>query len=296
MTRETKIGLLVGLAFIIVIGILLSDHFRSTMEPPQAALASAASMVREAVTSPGTANPPIVIVAPNDAPPKQEVPTRDELNPTPSPVIPSVRIDPQNPRQTSTESQEDQTTTVTPPIPNDSLNNAAQQHGEELVQATPDGRPVDNDQSTPPPTVSLQNYVAQSGDSVSRLAAKYMGGNTRANRQAIIEANPSLQDDPDRVIVGETYVIPSKVAASTPADNSTTDAPAPTQTNTGSAAVYTVQPGDSLWRIANDELGDPDSIDAIKELNADVLRGKNHDVLFPGMRLRLPAKPVATAS
>ena len=34
MTRETKIGLLVGLAFIIVIGILLSDHMTSTTQPP----------------------------------------------------------------------------------------------------------------------------------------------------------------------------------------------------------------------------------------------------------------------
>src|SRR4051812_15462959 len=38
MTRETKIGLLVGLAFIIVIGILLSDHFTSATQPHQAAL------------------------------------------------------------------------------------------------------------------------------------------------------------------------------------------------------------------------------------------------------------------
>ena len=35
MTRETKIGLLVGLAFIIVIGILLSDHLTSSTEPPK---------------------------------------------------------------------------------------------------------------------------------------------------------------------------------------------------------------------------------------------------------------------
>ena len=38
MTRETKISLLVGLAFIIVIGILLSDHFRATQELPPAVL------------------------------------------------------------------------------------------------------------------------------------------------------------------------------------------------------------------------------------------------------------------
>ena len=36
MTRETKIGLLVGLAFIIVIGILLSDHLTTRGELPAA--------------------------------------------------------------------------------------------------------------------------------------------------------------------------------------------------------------------------------------------------------------------
>jgi hypothetical protein len=123
MTRETKIGLLVGLAFIIVVGILLSDYLRSTGEPPQAALANAASAVRDAINSPGTNNPPITIVAPHDAPPQQQVPTRDELNPAPSPVIPMERTPAQqetdaNPLQ----AQPDQTVTSTPTAPtNDSL-------------------------------------------------------------------------------------------------------------------------------------------------------------------------------
>ena len=52
MTRETKIGLLVGLAFIIVIGILLSDHMTSTTQPPQAMLVDAAPNVRESVVAP----------------------------------------------------------------------------------------------------------------------------------------------------------------------------------------------------------------------------------------------------
>ena len=36
MTRETKIGLLVGLAFIIMIGILLGDHISSSTDPVRA--------------------------------------------------------------------------------------------------------------------------------------------------------------------------------------------------------------------------------------------------------------------
>ena len=53
MTRETKIGLLVGLAFIIVIGILLSEHVSSTNEPQTAALGGAGANVRDGVMTPG---------------------------------------------------------------------------------------------------------------------------------------------------------------------------------------------------------------------------------------------------
>ena len=65
MTRETKIGLLVGLAFIIVIGILLSDHLTSATEPQGAQLAQVAGNVRTGMTVPGGggANPPITTVA-----------------------------------------------------------------------------------------------------------------------------------------------------------------------------------------------------------------------------------------
>src|SRR4051812_31677916 len=56
MTRETKIGLLVGLAFIIVIGILLSDHMTSTNDPPKAPLSAAGSNLRESVVTPAGPN------------------------------------------------------------------------------------------------------------------------------------------------------------------------------------------------------------------------------------------------
>ena len=54
---KPKISLLVGLAFIIVIGILLSDHFRSTQELPRAVLAQVGSAVRSATDGPGVGQP-----------------------------------------------------------------------------------------------------------------------------------------------------------------------------------------------------------------------------------------------
>ena len=49
MTRENKIGLLVGLAFIIAVGILLSDHLSTTDEPTPAPLPIAGSAVRQSL-------------------------------------------------------------------------------------------------------------------------------------------------------------------------------------------------------------------------------------------------------
>ena len=57
---------------------------------------------------------------------------------------------------------------------------------------------------------------------------------------------------------------------------------------------YTVKPGDSLWKIANDQLGSAGAISAIKDLNKDTLKGR--DTVQVGMKLRLPAKPIASAS
>jgi nucleoid-associated protein YgaU len=292
MTRETKIGLLVGLAFIIVVGILLSDYLRSTGEPPQAALANAASEVRDAITSPGTSNPPITIVAPHDAPPQQQVPTRDELNPTPSPVIPLERAPAQQDTQANpVQAQPDQTATATPPAPtNDDLTEAARKRGEQLESANPDGTSAQNDDSAPSVSGPTHTYVAQSGDSVSRMAARLLGANTKANRDAIVDANASLQDDPDVVIVGRAYNIPVKGQKVAEAPTAPAAPPA-SDDSTAGGNVYVVQSGDSLWSIANDELGDPAAIDQIKDMNQDILRGKDHDVLFPGMKLRLPGKP-----
>src|SRR4051794_15324837 len=94
MTRETKIGLLVGLAFIIVIGILLSDHLTQSTEPQPAALAIAGNSVRSGITVPGVTgnaagqtNAPITQVPPPaNVQPTSAVPTRDEVTHREPPV------------------------------------------------------------------------------------------------------------------------------------------------------------------------------------------------------------------
>jgi LysM repeat protein len=299
MTRETKISLLVGLAFIIVIGILLSDHFRATQELPAAVLSQVGSTAQRATQGPEAANPGISFVSPSETPPKEAVPTHDELISPPSPVIPSSNYG--NRPADNQSANVNSNTGVAPEdhgadAPRNSLNEVAQRNGEPVEPANVDGSPRVDDANTPAPapTAAPRQYKAEDGDTVSRMAAKFLGENTRENRQAIIDANPSsLQEDPDRVIVGKSYVIPAP-GGSASASNATT--PNDSNQPVSSAYFYTVKEGDSLWQIANDQLDDPSAVDAIKDLNTNILKGDQHDVVIPGMKLRLPAKPVADSN
>src|SRR4051812_1350333 len=87
MTRETKIGLLVGLAFIIVIGILLSDQLMRSTEPPQAPLASAADTLRKGTVTPASQQRPVPpATTAGDVSPDNVVPTQAEMTRRPPPV------------------------------------------------------------------------------------------------------------------------------------------------------------------------------------------------------------------
>ena len=332
MTRETKIGLLVGLAFIIVIGILLSDHLTSTTEPPQARLTQAGSNVRQGVSVPGgaTANPPITSVeAPAPVTPQQQIPTKEDLAPRPQPVQivqigpsaqqPPVSVGPAQPlvqapapliAQPPTQPQEPQRVPLenpivpqqppvveTTPVTTDpELTQLAQRIGEEIVELTgPQPQPTppapQNTQTSGAPTLAGgKAYKAQEGDTLSKLAGRFMGGNTKANRDAIVKANPSLTKNPDIVVVGKTYIIPTNGAVAT---NNPPAAQTPTATP---EYFYTVKENDTLRKIAVNQLGDEDAWAAIQDLNKTTLKGEDKTMVVPGMKLRLPAKPLASAN
>ena len=99
MTREAKIGLLVALAFLLVIGILLSDHVTTATREPGAPLASVEGNIRGSIGAPGVSSdeagpPPVLpreIVA--DAPP-QPYTYQPAVTVTPAPAPLAVATDP----------------------------------------------------------------------------------------------------------------------------------------------------------------------------------------------------------
>ena len=381
MTRETKIGMLVGLAFIIVIGILLSDHMTSTTEPPKAALSSAGDEVRRGTTTPAAADAPAAAPVTSQTPtaPAVIVPTREELTQraaqppavqsiqvgaapgaaTANPPITiqqtgqaapgAVAVGPQPPVGGGTPQVIIQPAQGAQPQPPITVSNGVP------IMPTPQGGPVATANAgdeleqwarrggtgttvaiepatTAPPTrtASAREYKAQPGDNLHRIAERQMGASTKANRAAIVKANPSLKKDPNRIIVGRTYIIPVPAAAAAPAAQApqAVAAPAPadaeaaafaeatepvkpwneSRVDTAAAAAptspaapgldsgqvwYTVQENDNLWKIAADQLGSGNEWQKIKDLNKDILKGG--DTVHPNMRLRLPGKNVATA-
>ena len=47
---------------------------------------------------------------------------------------------------------------------------------------------------------------------MTNLAIALLGSDTKANRDAILNTNPALKADPDRIVAGQTYWIPAPVA------------------------------------------------------------------------------------
>jgi nucleoid-associated protein YgaU len=332
MTRETKIGLLVGLAFIIVIGILLSDHINTSTDPIRADATGIFGSVEKSVDAPESRQKGItdVVMPPQPVVPRSAVPTvarneqavdngtvinvspgKDPSNiefPTRSKgVVALSPADTQNPDNiTDPNANPPANTTVatnaSPFTGQDTVTNdiqkAALNGGEQIV--SPDGKPVGI--STGPiksnvvPQPAGRQVKAEEGDNVSKLALKYMGANTRANREAIIKANPTMTPDGHLVFAGRAYTIPAAGAqAPTPAAPTVPVAVTPKPTPAPeSGNVYTVKENDTLWKIASAQLGSGVRWEEIKQLNSDVLKGGEQ--VRVGMRLKLPNKSVASAN
>ena len=72
-----------------------------------------------------------------------------------------------------------------------------------------------------------KTYQAGPGDSLGKIAAKFYGSSAKPLRDAIANANPSLKQNPDRILVGVTYTIPViDTATTTPAPQPAAPLPA----------------------------------------------------------------------
>ena len=149
-------------------------------------------------------------------------------------------------------------------------------------------------------------YVVNEGDSLAVIAQKFYGsreGSKRINIARIFNANRRLLKSPDEIYVGQRLIVPS-LLVSAPGKSKIANLFSATEfakvesigerrlSTDGHKAekskLYTVRKGDSLWQIADEQLGDGSRYSEIAELNADIL--DSEDNLSVGMRLRIPVR------
>jgi nucleoid-associated protein YgaU len=131
---------------------------------------------------------------------------------------------------------------------------------------------------------AVDTHRVQPGDSFASLAQAYYGNAKYA--KFLADSNPEVAD-PAKLALGVTVKIPPL-----PADiDSKVASTAPTKTPAATAAAgkrtYKVKPGDSLYRIAKDQLGNAERWKELLALNKAVIHG-DPTQLQPGQTLVLP--------
>jgi nucleoid-associated protein YgaU len=162
-----------------------------------------------------------------------------------------------------------------------------------------------------PKQVKPEIYVIQAGDNLAKIAQKFYGterGNKTINVKMIFEANRKLLKSPDDISVGQKIIIPllkdeaksvfngglfEKIKSTIGRTRSSTTTPAKTPAKprpkppaARPTTNYIVKAGDSVWRIADKQLGDKERFREIIKLNA----LEDEDYLTVGQRLLIPAR------
>jgi len=294
MTADAKVGLLLGLFFIVLIAFLINGlpNFLQETESKDG--------VKTAIVAPS--GPDLVI--------------DHRVTETAQRLLPSIPLrvteSPQEVIVLSQTPQSDNTVVaVEPPQP---LQPTAAPAIVEQVNQLPLPQPPT---AQKPGSENSRIHVVQKGESLASIAQKYYGkeeGNRRAAIDRLYEANKDILSSPDKVAAGHKLTIPgvpaetavkkpsasetllqkfSHVLERTPTPPPTTapaaaepkpamvKTPAPVKT-----AEYIVQPGDTLWKIAEKTLGDGRKYHTLIELNKDRL--KNPDDVVVGMKLAVP--------
>lgn len=277
MTRDAKIGLLLGLAFIFMIAFIINGLPGSRPDSNE--------LTTTMANFPN--NPPGLAAREREVINRTESIRREPTEvPTPPIGDPSIRYQrtlPQN-----------------PVIPDESYK------VEPVVPGPVNDKQTDIRKSETVKPALPRIYVVTDGDNLASIAKKFYGpeeGNKQANILRIFEANRKILESPDDIYVGQKLVIPPLPGSAPNKAKSKgifsseifkkvvsigREHLSKKSRRAEQSKLYTVRDDDNLWRIAAEQLGDGSRYKEIVRLNADTL--EDEDFVPVGTRLKLPAR------
>lgn len=261
MTRETKIGLLVGMGVILFIGILISDYLSSAQNQRPADLTQvdrSRDVAPPAIVERSTPLPPprnsgqgVELLGTDRQPEHSRVGDRNSVGPI-------YQID-----------EPDETFQV-----------------DQLVQQTP--RIGTQEQAEQPAAPRDRIHHVQPGETLFDIAKKYYGNGEYYT--TIYEANRKKMRSPNTVNVGVRLVIPNRAGTVTQGE----PAADPTNDTASRYTTYTVKPGDTMSVLAQKFYGTTRALPKLIELNRDKI--DDPDWVPVGTVLKVPADPQVAAA
>jgi len=290
MGSDAKIGLLLGLVFIFIIAFIINGlpKFRSGTDNNELTT----NMVSYTNEPPGIADKErkaqesLDLVAPPEKRPTDEVPAPLAQNPDIRAIIPLP--------QDISETKEP---------------NAVIQIGQKpdsALPVTPAAQKTIVEEPKQVKSAWPKTYVVQTNDNLADIAKKFYGpgqGNKAASVTRIFEANRNILKSPHEIYVGQKLVIPAPAASTSSQSKPASVLSGPMfekveaigrkpLSSGGSTAEpgrwYVVKDGDSLWKIAAEQLGNGSRYKEITKLNPSIVSDENN--LDVGTRLRLPSR------
>jgi len=286
MTRETKIGLLVGLAFIILFGIILSEKGSGRDQLTTTPIAAREPIIE---LVPPAESQPVTLHAAQTTPPQQPVGTGRKLTPARTPAKPASPVrDMMPPKPKSA---------IVKRIPASKATVAMNQSPD---RPDPDRRIDITVPQKPTLTPTLAQHHVEPGQTLAGICHLYYPGRAYNMVKTVMRANNITV--PQKLRAGQTLIMPvddntaRQVALTNQAANhnplvykvltADTVAERTQQPPRPPGRYYTVQHKDTLSRIAKRFYGRQAAWHWLYKRNHDLIN--NPHVLRAGLKIRLP--------